>query len=134
MTDKQNPLPPPANLALLKGLVWGMGVLLIAGAIGLAVRLAAVTSDDDAPAPQIAALPDDLGRAAPAPVHLGLPGGTLPAIALEAGEQLGPVSVGTGLIVVTLVGVSDGGPRGLLLIDPATGVATRLPVTAAPTP
>lgn len=97
------------NLALLKWIVIGMGVLIVAGVLFLIYTVSTRVAGGgmaakEGPAPAATLPPGGFGRA---------------EIAVPPGTQVVGAAAGDGLLVLTLR--SPGRPDSVLLLDPASG-------------
>ncbi|MGV6820041.1 MAG: hypothetical protein ACWA5T_06030 [Parvularcula sp.] len=104
MTDQNDqPSSGGQNLIILKGVVWGMGVLLVLGTVLIGVKIASVSSG-------IKTETEEAGPAA-----------SYPPVPLQAGETMANVEVDGGLIVIT---VEQDGTIGRILTIPTSGGTT----------
>lgn len=102
MTDQNDqPQTGGQNLVVLKGIVWGMGVLLVLGTVLIGVKIASVSSGAKTD-------PDKVGPAA-----------NYPSVPLNAGETMADVEVDNGLIVITVE--KDGTIERILTISTSGG-------------
>ncbi len=100
-TDNTTGEVPGPNLMVLKGIVWGLGVLLLLGMVLVAVMIIFGVSDDETVAPS---------SSVPPSVAVS----TLPPLPLREGEQIRSVSAGDGRVFVVLEPVGDGARTRLL--------------------
>ncbi|WOI53926.1 hypothetical protein [Parvularcula sp. LCG005] len=104
MTEEMNSpdqAPPGPNLAVLKGIVVGLGVLLCLGTLLIVVKMMALGKNDDAAAPMAIATGADLAD--------------LPTLDLASGDTVISVSAGDGLICVIIEG--QDGVRRIVALD-----------------
>lgn len=113
---------PPQNLAVLKGITIGLGVLLVAGMVLVAVRIATMASSDESdPVEAVATAPAGVVSA---PLDLA----TLPPLPLREGDKIASVSAANGVMIVFVEGADPSDQRVMLL--PVGGAAqwSELPV------
>lgn len=115
MTDPHDPLPPPQNLAVIKAITAGLGLLLVGGVALLGVLLVTRDAAPEPGAEIIAAQPASGG----ADYAVDLP--------LAAGERLVSASSGSGGVVLHIED-EEGAARVVVLhADGRTGQITLTP-------
>jgi hypothetical protein len=104
MTTEHDDAPGGANLMILKGVVWGLGVLLLAGILFIAIMIARGPGGT---------VPDN-------------PQAAIEQVTLAPGESLTDVAAGDGAAVLTIS--RDGIPVRLLHINFVSGVQRSVPI------
>ncbi|WP_183819453.1 DUF6476 family protein [Parvularcula dongshanensis] len=105
MTSSDAPAPPPPNLAVLKGVAAGLGLLLIGG-LALLVTLLVTRSGG--------------GQAA-----------DLPPLALRAGESITAQDLGAETAMFVIEGGSETGRGRIVFIDIRDGTQRSVPIIDA---